>query len=120
MKTFGEYVKELRQKLGISLREVARRIEIEPSYLSDIERGRRNAPAKDKLEKLASILEIPESEQYKFYDLAKVGKSVEIAEDVKDIISENDKIPALCRIIKEKGTNIDKLIKEIEKGDKNR
>ena len=115
MESFGEYVKCLRQKLGLGLREVARRIEIEPSYLSDIERGRRNAPAPEKLEKLASALSLSESERPYFYDLAKVGKQIEIAEDVQSILTGNAKMPALCRKIKEKNINVDKLLRELEK-----
>lgn len=114
MEKFGEYIKKLRQKIGLSLREVARRLEIEPSYLSDIERGRRNAPIKEKLDKLASILKIENSKIYEFYDLAKEGKQTEIAEDVKEIIITNNQIPVLCRKIKEKKLDVDTLIKKIE------
>jgi transcriptional regulator with XRE-family HTH domain len=115
MEKFGEYVKSLRQKLDLSLREVARRIEIEPSYLSDIERGKRNAPAPDKLEKLASVLGLSETERHCFYDLAKIGKKIEIAEDVQNIITENEKIPVLCRKIKEKNINVDDLLRKLER-----
>lgn len=115
MEKFGEYVKNLRLKLGLGLREVARSIDIEPSYLSDIERSRRNAPTTEKLEKLASALSLSEAERPYFYDLAKVGKQVEIAEDVQNIITENEKMPALCRKIKEKNIDVDALLRRLER-----
>lgn len=40
---FGEFVREKRISKGISLRDMARRLDISASYMSDIEKGRRNA-----------------------------------------------------------------------------
>ena len=39
MKKLGTYLKELRKETGLSLREVAKKSELAPSYLSKIERG---------------------------------------------------------------------------------
>ena len=43
--TFGEFIKEKRLTKGINLRKLAELTGIAPSYLSDIEQGKRNAPA---------------------------------------------------------------------------
>lgn len=40
----GYYLKELRKKAGISLREVARQLGFSPAYICDIENNRRNPP----------------------------------------------------------------------------
>lgn len=40
-KTLGQFIREERDKRDISLRELARRLEITPPFLSDIELGRR-------------------------------------------------------------------------------
>ena len=57
-KSLGEFLREKREKIGISLREAARRAGLSPAFLSDIEWGRR-FPGDDKLDKLARILEVP-------------------------------------------------------------
>jgi len=57
----GEKIKELRLKLDISLRELARRIKISAPFLSDIELGRR-FPSADVLHALAKALEVSPEE----------------------------------------------------------
>lgn len=37
----GDYLRALREREGLSLREVARRLALSAPYLSDVERGRR-------------------------------------------------------------------------------
>ena len=56
-KSCGEVVREARTARGWSLRELARRIDITPSYLSDIENDRR-VPAEDVLRALARELDL--------------------------------------------------------------
>ncbi|MCP4481342.1 MAG: helix-turn-helix transcriptional regulator [bacterium] len=113
--TFGIFLKQLRIKKEFSLREFARIIGIAPSYVSDIEQGKRNAPKKEHLEKMIEALNLKNKEDIeKFYDLAKKGKPVEIAEDVKEIITENESIPVLCRRLKQRNIDVDDLIKELE------
>lgn len=41
MKKTGEVIRDKRKSLGISLRDMARQLDIAPSYLSDIENNRR-------------------------------------------------------------------------------
>ncbi len=43
MKHFGQYIRQVREDNGLSLRKVAEMIEITPSLLSKIERGIENA-----------------------------------------------------------------------------
>ena len=51
-KTLGEFIREERYKLDISLREMAGRLKISPPFLSDIELGRR-FPSEETLKALA-------------------------------------------------------------------
>lgn len=58
---FGEYIREQRQKLqerdrSFSLRQVAQRVGIEPSYLSKIERGTESPPSETTISSLAEEL----------------------------------------------------------------
>lgn len=54
-KAFGTHVRTLRQRLGVSQEEVAHRAGIHVTYLSGIERGRRN-PSLKNLSRLAKAL----------------------------------------------------------------
>ena len=42
METLGEFIRRRRSTINISLRELARRIECTPAFVSDVELGRRN------------------------------------------------------------------------------
>ena len=54
-KSLGEVVREGRVAAGISLRELARRLDVTPSYVSDIENDRR-VPSEEVLGKIAHEL----------------------------------------------------------------
>lgn len=55
MKTLGDRIRELRNKKDLSLRELARKLEISAAFLSDIELARRY-PAPDGLRTMAREL----------------------------------------------------------------
>ena len=59
--TLGESVRKLREKKGISLRELSRQVGVSPSFLSDLENGRRH-PKADRLDEIAKVLGVPSSE----------------------------------------------------------
>ena len=65
MKTLGEFIREKREAAGLSLRELARRVEITAPFLSDIELGRR-APAEKNLALIAKELAIPIEEIHRY------------------------------------------------------
>lgn len=61
MRTFGEHVRTRREALRagdptLSVRGVAARIEVEPSYLSKVERGEVAPPSESKIIALAGVL----------------------------------------------------------------
>lgn len=89
MKTLGEFIREKREAAGLSLRELARRVEITAPFLSDIELGRR-APAEKNLALIAKELGIPlgEIQQYDHR---------ETVSDFKAIIESN---PALAGVFR--------------------
>jgi transcriptional regulator with XRE-family HTH domain len=59
--SLGEKIKEARLKLGLSLREIARRTKITAPFLSDIELGRR-FPSNEVLQDLSKELGVPSEE----------------------------------------------------------
>ena len=55
MKTLGQRIRELREEQDISLRELARKLDLSAAFISDIELGRR-FPSEDVLVSIASKL----------------------------------------------------------------
>ena len=55
MKSFGPYLRELRRAAGLSLKKVERHAEVSNAYLSQIERGLRNPPHPEILNRLAKL-----------------------------------------------------------------
>lgn len=107
---FGEYIKNKRLEKGISLRELASKIGISASYMSDIEKGRRNAPNKEKVDKIAEVLFYSEDEIEKLHDLAGISKN-SISTDLSSYVMESDDVRYFLRTSKNKSDN--NLIEDI-------
>ncbi|WP_207710169.1 helix-turn-helix domain-containing protein [Clostridium chromiireducens] len=104
--TFGEFVKERRKEKDISLRSLASRLNISPSYMSDMEKGRRNA-YKD-LNKLFSALElVSDDDRDTLYKLAADTRDT-IPEDVILKIKENPELIDFIRKYNNKDSKISK------------
>lgn len=54
--TFGQGLRAIRRRRGLSQTELAKRADMSPSYLSDLERDERGAPTAPVLERLADAL----------------------------------------------------------------
>jgi transcriptional regulator with XRE-family HTH domain len=59
--TFGEQLRQLREVAGMTLREVAANIAIDPSLLAKIERNQRH-PTKHLIKNIADFFEVNEKE----------------------------------------------------------
>jgi transcriptional regulator with XRE-family HTH domain len=84
----GPYIRERREALKLenkafSLRQVAQRIEVEPSYLSKVERGR-EVPSESKLRRLADELDLDSDVL-----LALAGK---VSADLLDVIRKRPEL----------------------------
>jgi transcriptional regulator with XRE-family HTH domain len=55
MKTFGERIRELREREDISVREFAKKLKVTPPFWSDVELGRRH-PSEEVLARAAKLL----------------------------------------------------------------
>ena len=60
---FGEYIKERRQSVGLSLREAARQVAFDAAYLSRMEAGK-VAPSDELVERLAKVLSCEKEELF--------------------------------------------------------
>lgn len=56
--TLGSFIRERRERLGVSLNELARRAKLDPAALSRLERGHIEAPAPHRLQAIARELGI--------------------------------------------------------------
>ena|SRR2546422_11629160 len=86
-KTFGQIIREKRQELGISQKELATKIKkengeaISPQYQNDIEFDRRDPPSEFMIEQYATALKLD-----KDYLILVAGK---VPADVRKLASEN-------------------------------
>lgn len=94
--SFGEFIAKRREEKGITLREMAKKLNITPPYLSDIEKDRRNPPEKAKLDEIADILNLSVEEIRDMYDLAGKKRNA-VSPDLPDYIMERDYVRVALR-----------------------
>ncbi len=116
MSGFGEYIRQRRlQKqehdASFSLRQVAAAIDVEPSYLSKVERGEQPPPSEQTIVSLAKVLdEDPD------VLLAMAGK---VSSDLQKIIRKRPQLFAqLIRELKDSPDHaVLRLVREVRDGD---
>jgi len=119
---FGKSIELKRKEKGINLRKFAELIDnMAPAYLSDIEKGNRYPPDKDKISKMAQVLELTLEETAELYDLAAFDRaSVEkeknsaVSPDLPEYIMSNEKLRVALRMARDSGAGDDAWIKVIE------
>ena len=91
MNSFGEYLRNRREQLGLPLRKVAAELDIDTSILSKIERSERVA-TKEMLPTLAKTLEIQEKEmEIEFIQstvLSELGDLEFLADGLKNVLKK--------------------------------
>jgi transcriptional regulator with XRE-family HTH domain len=112
---FGEYIRQRREELrakdpAFSVRRLAERIEVEPSYLSKIERGQQPPPSEKTIIALAKELEEDPD-----LLLAMAGK---VSSDLQKIIRKRPKLFAqLIRELKDMPDHaVLRLVREVRDG----
>lgn len=83
---FGYWLKNTREEFGYGMNEFAEMIGMSAGYLSDIERGNRNAPL-NHLSKISEIFHIPENQIMYLTDLAGCGRRN--WQDINDYLAEH-------------------------------
>lgn len=59
MPIFGPYIRDLRKKRGLTLKQVEKAARVSNAYVSQLERGVRNPPHPDILKRLANVYGVP-------------------------------------------------------------
>ena len=107
MMTFGERIRELRKAKNLTLRDVAKKVKVNFTYISKIENHKLDFgefPSEDLIRKLAKVLEASEDE------LLLLAKK--IPEDIKQRVL--DRPDAFRKIAKLDDEQLDRLLGEIE------
>lgn len=99
--TFGSFVRQKRMEQGLSLRGLAARLDLSPVYMSNIETGRKPAPARENLDKLTLELHLSKEEQELLLDLAARPETMRVSADLPEYIIERDIVRAALRTAKE-------------------
>ena len=98
---FGTFIKEKRIACGITLRGLASEIGIAPAYMSDIEKGHRYPPDKDKLYAIATTLHLSEDDRDKMFDLAANAKENTVSPDLPEYIMGNEQVRVALRMARD-------------------
>lgn len=93
---FGDFIAKKREEKKMTLREVAKLLDISPPYLSDVEKDRRNPFDLEKLDLLAGILYLSEEDKRIMLDLAGKRRNA-VAPDLPDYIMERDYVSTALR-----------------------
>lgn len=99
---FGKFIEQRRKLLGITLRGLAAELGIAPAFMSDIEKGNRYPPNKDKLYHMATVLKLSEEETSTMFDLAAGERENTISPDLPEYIMSNDKVRAALRLARDR------------------
>lgn len=96
--SFGQAMRLLRQKQGITIRKVANEVKKTATYISDIERGNNKPPEKELMRKILAALELHEVElQNYLYDLAAQERGG-VSEDIADYIMNHGDLRLVIRM----------------------
>lgn len=118
LQKFGKHLKKLRINKELSLREICKLVNYDPSNWSKIERGRISPPSDDKiLTKWAKTLGLdPQTKEFSsFTDEAKIAQGI-IPEDILSQKNAIKYLPAFFRTLRNKKPSkeeIDRLIELI-------
>ncbi len=94
--TFGEFITQKREEKDITLRELARQLEVSASFLSDVENNRKPPLTADRLEKVARIMLLSAEEKTTMYDLAGKQRNT-VPPDLPEYIIEREYVSAALR-----------------------
>lgn len=70
---FGVAVRHLREKKGVSQKEMATALNVSPAYLSALEHGRRGMPSFDFLQRVAGYFNVIWDEAEELFRLARIS-----------------------------------------------
>ena len=120
-KTFGDFIKEkrLNHQPKLTLKKTAELLDMNLTYLSDVENNRKKAFSSEKIDLFCEALGISSEDQEKMYDLA-ARDTESVPEDIVDTImytEEGDYARKALRMVNKGKGNIEfwkELIRKME------
>lgn len=110
---FGDFITKKREEKKLTLREMAKKLDITPPYLSDVEKDRRNPFDLEKLDLLANILGLSDSEKIIMLDLAGKKRNA-VAPDLPEYIMDRDYVSAALRTARDLDAGEEEWLKFVE------
>lgn len=119
--SFGSFIKEKRlaHQPRLTLKKMAESLEVNLTYLSDVENSRKKPFSADKIELFCDLLELSDEERSEMYDLA-ARDSESIPQDIADTImytEEGDYARKALRMVNQGKGNVElwkELIRRME------
>lgn len=98
---FGKFIEKKRKETNKTLRGLAAELDIAPAYMSDIEKGHRYPPDKEKLDIIVKVLSLSKDEVDLMFDLAAREKENSVSPDLPEYIMGNEKARVALRIARD-------------------
>jgi len=112
MEGIGPYIRKRRDELDLSLRELAKRLDCSPAFISDIELGRRH-PSEKVLIEIARVLKV-KVEELRGMDLRAP------IDDIKRITLDDPTFALAFRTVIDKKISADELLEFVKKKENER
>ena len=109
---FGLYLQHCREERDQSIRDLAKMLDVTPTYISDIEKGNRHAP-KNHIDKLIDIFNINDEDIDLFYDLA--GCSRSNWPELNEYLAKNPNARKAIRLARDNNISGEELLEFINK-----
>lgn len=93
---FGEFLAAKREERDFTLREMARKMGVSAPFLSDVEKNRSAPLTKERLDKVAEILNLDADEKVTMFDLVGRQRNT-VAPDLPEYIIGRDYVAAALR-----------------------
>lgn len=116
--SFGAFITQKRLEQGLTIRRMAERLEITPTYLCDMEKARRMPPEKALLGKMTDALCLTKLESANLYDMAGERRG-EVSPDLHEYIMSNSIVRAALRKAMERNIREEVWLRIIQKIDGN-
>ena len=110
---FGEFLTAKRVERDLTLREMARKLEISAAFLRDVEKNRTAPLTKDRLDAVAEILHFTADEKTTMFDLAGKQRNT-VAPDLPEYIMGRSYVAAALRTARDLNASEAEWLKFVE------
>ena len=82
--TFGQALRALRMEKNVTLRDMARRVDLTPTYLSQVEQDKFSPPTEERIKQMGLILDLAQEQVDQLVAMA--GR---VPQDLHDVLDEH-------------------------------